>query len=328
MAESEYNGRVKCVKAYIAYADNGVLRDYFLSTEEHFDEMGNQTYNYWYNGGEKYEDCRVMLRTCQYYYDEFGNIIKTLSKGPYNDVVEEYQYIYNNKGYNTAIFKDGVLVSKLAYNDNGQLTRKCFFKGDLIKWQTINIYDQDGHLTEEYASDKDGTITDRHIYQYDNKGLLIEDFDEDDMKKTIYKYDNLGRQTSCLIYDTDACDASTQEIENFNVLTSSVEDTYDEKGNKVKTVLFNRYTKEPSVTYYKYNNYGNLTEVETSNNGNRSIYFYDENNHKHSRTDYNKKGEIIKFVLFDSYGNTVEEKVFDDNILQRVEKIEFEYHTI
>lgn len=337
----KYNGKVKCAKVYISYADNGVLRGYYLSTEDRFDEMGNQTYDYWYNAGEKYEDCRVMLRTSQFFYDEFGNIIKELSKGPYDDVVVEFQYIYNNKGYNTDILRDGVLVSTLAYNENGQLTRKRFFEDDIIKLEAIKIYDQDGHLTEEYTLDKDGSKTYRHTYQYDNIGLLIEHFDERSKKKTIYKYDNLGRQTSCLIYDKNstphasasqklggysvkAYDASSA-IENFNVLISSEENTYDEKGNKVKTTLFNKYTKKTSITHYKYNDYGNLTEVETSDKGNRSIYLYDENNHKHSRIDYNKKGEIIKSVLYDSYGNIVEEKEYEDNILQRARKIEFEY---
>lgn len=339
---SKYNGRVKCAKAYISYADNGVLRGYYLSTEDRFDEMGNQTYDYWYNAGEKYEDCRVMLRTSQFFYDEFGNITKELSKGPYNDVIVETQHIYNSKGYNIARFRDGVLVSTLTYNDNGQLIRRSFFEDDLIKLQNIKSYDQDGHLSEEYTLGKDGTKTNRHTFKYDNKGLLIEHFDEGDMKKTIYKYDNLGRQTSCLIYGKNntppasssqilggfvinAYDASRPAIENFNVLISSVEDTYDEKGNKVKTISFNVHTKRTSITYYKYNDYGNLTEVETSDNGHRSIYQYDENNHKHSRTDYNKKGEIIKSLLFDSYGNIVEEKFFDNNILQSARKIEIEY---
>lgn len=197
------------------------------ATEYRYDKVGNLT-------GVKSASGHVT----EYTYDALGNPLKkTAADG------SETEYTYDLHGNMTAVTSPDGTVEQFIYDVSSRLVEATKPDGRTIEYD----YDSLNNLLSKTYSDDSESVS----YGYDTYGNRITM--EDELGKTSYTYDVLGRVTSV----TDASDRT-------------IEYTYDKYG-RISEIT---YPEERKVTY-TYDLADNLLKVEDSA-GDTTEYTYDK----------------------------------------------------
>ncbi|MCM1284716.1 MAG: hypothetical protein NC213_08675 [Acetobacter sp.] len=250
-----------------------------------------------------------------YDYDEYGNLIKTVSSATINDVTESLlsKYTYGNKGslltsslnrvgYSTKYGYD-YFGNVAAVSDANQLFDE---KGNPINYNTTYYqYDNFQNISsilntfEQYSTgnDSDGnpiykTATLNVKYTYTGSRL--------DKIETI-NLDNTDNSDSENTETGEITDGSNTEDEESNEFTETSTNSiysfeYDSWGNLTKIFIekSNKTKSNESVPYIQYeyddNNYHQLNSVSYIN-GQKIQYTYDENNNLIHQKDSNNLGK-------------------------------------
>ena len=235
-------------------------------------------------------------------YDRHGNLTKytdangvvwQLKYGAFDLLIEKidgeghvWRYDYD---------KDSLKLSKVinpkgeqytyAFNADGQVEVETDFAGNIWHY----TYDANGALNT--LTDGEGHQTQ---YTYNANGQLIQLSTVDDVIS--YTYDNAGRVTqiqstdSTLTYIYDINDQVIEESQNSHKIYR----TFDDINQTVTRVLYPAGQDNPITTRFKYNNLGELVELQLPNWENES-----------QQTDIQEKDPHTLHFLYDNEGNEI-----------------------
>ena len=235
-------------------------------------------------------------------YDRHGNLTKytdangvvwQLKYGAFDLLIEKidgeghvWRYDYD---------KDSLKLSKVinpkgeqytyAFNADGQVEVETDFAGNIWHY----TYDANGALNT--LTDGEGHQTQ---YTYNANGQLIQLSTVDDVIS--YTYDNAGRVTqiqstdSTLTYVYDINDRVIEESQNSHKIYR----TFDDINQTVTRVLYLAGQDNPITTRFKYNNLGELVELQLPNWENES-----------QQTDIQEKEVHTLHFLYDDEGNEI-----------------------
>ena len=235
-------------------------------------------------------------------YDRHGNLTKytdangvvwQLKYGAFDLLIEKidgeghvWRYDYD---------KDSLKLSKVinpkgeqytyAFNADGQVEVETDFAGNIWHY----TYDANGALNT--LTDGEGHQTQ---YTYNANGQLIQLSTVDDVIS--YTYDNAGRVTqiqstdSTLTYVYDINDRVIEESQNSHKIYR----TFDDINQTVTRVLYPAGQDKPITTRFKYNNLGELVELQLPNWENES-----------QQTDIQEKEVHTLHFLYDNEGNEI-----------------------
>ena len=235
-------------------------------------------------------------------YDRHGNLTKytdangvvwQLKYGAFDLLIEKidgeghvWRYDYD---------KDSLKLSKVinpkgeqytyAFNADGQVEVETDFAGNIWHY----TYDANGALNT--LTDGEGHQTQ---YTYNANGQLIQLTTVDDVIS--YTYDNAGRVThiqstdSTLTYVYDINDRVIEELQNSHKIYR----TFDDINQTVTRVLYPAGQDKPITTRFKYNNLGELVELQLPNWENES-----------QQTDIQEKEVHTLHFLYDNEGNEI-----------------------
>ena len=235
-------------------------------------------------------------------YDRHGNLTKytdangvvwRLKYGAFDLLIEKidgeghvWRYDYD---------KDSLKLSKVinpkgeqytcAFNADGQVEVETDFAGNIWHY----TYDANGALNT--LTDGEGHQTQ---YTYNANGQLIQLSTVDDVIS--YTYDNSGRVTqiqstdSTLTYVYDINDRVIEESQNSHKIYR----TFDDINQTVTRVLYPAGQDKPITTRFKYNNLGELVELQLPNWEKES-----------QQTDIQEKEVHTLHFLYDNEGNEI-----------------------
>lgn len=148
--------------------------------------------------------------------ESFGDIVK-------NEIKSDFFVVFDNNGYAEEFYD---------FDKNGKLT----FKG----WSESEAF-----MDEGVSLSADGSITQRHKYEHDDRGNMLEkwDFAPDGtvLGKTIRSYDGRNNLTELSYYDNDG------------TMTGKTIYTYNSEGKLVEEKKINENGYQESHSVYEYN---------------------------------------------------------------------------
>ncbi|MEJ9294287.1 hypothetical protein, partial [Gallibacterium anatis] len=142
------------------------------------------------------------------------------------------------------------------FNENGQIATETDFADNC--W--VYTYNENGTLKS--LTDGEGNVT---HYEYDQGYRLTRLITADD--SYFYDYDKLGRVTaiqslySRQTFEYDLNDRIIKETQNSH----RIERTYDDENQTLTRTLYVEGKDEPIITQFKYNNLGELIELNLPN---------------------------------------------------------------
>jgi len=198
-------------------------------------------------------------RTTRFEHDEFGNMIDMSSP-----MGREWTYTYNDRGQVATSADATGLVTEYSYDENGNLTQ--IVDGDDERITSVN-YTDEGYV--ETLTDAEGHT---YSFTYDSMGnLLTETLPDDSVIE--YGYDDNDNLTSVTV---PAGDVHTFAHSPLDLVTS-----YDPPGDDDATTytyndaqdVIQMALPDDRAVDYRYNDDGQLTEIETSRGITELSYF-------------------------------------------------------
>jgi len=245
-------------------------------------------------------------------YDINGNKILEISFDNEGELVEKYEFSYNDKNQ---------LVSKILYFDEKNIAEKVFYSFNennvIIKEEHLYtesdstefvhyFYDNEGKLTSKKSVDEDDECEWEVFFEYDNDKLISETRKE--YEKTFYerkiKYDEAGNISE--IYEVQSDDFPVKHV--FE---------YDEKGNEIKKLTYNHKNKLIGKILCEYNEQNKLIafEEEDTSKHHSNIIEYDEKGNLILHEEKDMGGNIIQRIIreYDANNQNTQSKIFMKN---------------
>lgn len=236
-------------------------------------------------------------------YDRHGNLIRytdangvdwQLKYGAFDLLTEKidgegnrWQYDYDKDSLKLRqVTNPKGEIYTYTFNENGQVATETDFADN--RW--VYTYNENGTLKS--LTDGEGNVT---HYDYDPGYRLIRLITTDD--SYFYDYDKLGRVTaiqslySRQTFEYDLNDRLIKETQNSH----RIERTYDDEAQTLTRTLYIEGKDEPIITQFKYNNLGELIELNLPNTNaqpHQLFFQYDQNGNETDRTS--PQGFILK----------------------------------
>ena len=261
-----------------------------------YNEMGNITLESKYDDDGRFESKETKK------YDDKGKLIEEKNYISERQVADHKTFEIDEKGKVQKAFKH--------YDDGSKDTINYEYDGDgnLIKKTTIDSYDEEE--SQEIAQYENGKVVRTELIEYDES-----------MKWESFELDKEGKILVHKLWHQDE-----QEI-TFN-------NSYDDKGNIIKTLVHNEKKELTAKTQYGYNKENQLQSIEEeTRNGITSTQIKrDKNGNAIEQMEYNGNKETNNSVerKFNENNDVTETKVFINmhgrDVNQRyVLKYEYEY---
>ena len=238
---------------------------------------------------------------------------------------KESEVEYNESGKvtkETHFSEDGGVDSYTLneYDDRGRLVSSVQYDAnELLCQQTTQQYDEEGHLVCQGNIYGEGSPEYLTKFVYENGLLMRQDsYDEDefDFTEKEFAYDNEGQLEKEIDYSDDG--EVLYIIENqYNekgLLSQMVRNevaakdrrsyqfAYDERGNKVKDLVYNYNEELIAKAYYTYNDNDQLLEAET------------EDLDRYQKATYTYEGaHLVEEALSDKDGNVLSKTTYRYN---------------
>ena len=284
----------------------------------------------------------------EYLFDPKENIVKEYQqvKGQTDSLyyISESKYLYNEKGkLIQKIFKEGnfpktdnnqykyVYYTNYIYDDKDRLIEEEECISDLLKGEkVIYTYDEYGNIIEKISFTDKNNYFYKEIYNYDNENrqisyikIYVTNGYKDEIKKNIWKYDNLGRIIEEYVYEL----SSTQYEEGTLIYNNTIRYyTYNAKGKlfEIKDQYLSNSIQAQGATqghtYYAYDSEGNL--LCESNFGDGRLCWrkcYDECQHLVEEVYVSQEGKIqcrAYYYQEDIYHNPIEKLVINEGTIE------------
>jgi hypothetical protein len=268
-------------------------------------------------------------------YDASGNITEFISTAIQDTVEGEVINLHASKT-KYKYDKEGNLVAKVSYKENGAIEDSSFYvvdskgnqidyytyKGDTLDTKLTSLFNNQGIILEsnEYYR---GKLKTRNTYKYDSKGNNTEEscYEADGTIKwkELFEYDSKGNLT---------------EVTDFKVngrFESRFEYKYDNNGNMVEE---NEYRSDTSQKHKRitsrYSADGAVVETNRYNEDGILVFTLklDREGVKLTNTSYNADGSFkgITTQMFDEHGSEIEEdRFFSNETLNMKYRYTYEY---
>ena len=281
----------------------------------------------------------------EYFFDSKGNIVKEYQQVKEQTdslyYISDSKYLYNEKGkLMQKIFKEGdfpktdnnqykyIYYTNYIYDDKNRLIEEEECSSDLLKGEkVIYTYDEYGNITEKISFTDKNNYFYKEIYNYDNENrqisyikIYVTNGYKDEIKKNIWKYDNLGRIIEEYVYEL----SSTQYEEGTLIYNNTIRYyTYNAKGKlfEIKDQYLSNSIQAQGATqgytYYAYDSEGNL--LCKSNFGDGKLRWrecYDECQHLVEEVYVSQEGETCRrqhYYQKDTYHNPIERLIISDS---------------
>lgn len=285
----------------ITFDENGMLvSERFFLNDKPFEEST-------YKGREH------KLQTLQYINDAVG--IKT-------------DYDWDKSGKNIAITRrnpDNSQIDRIEMKYQGKnLAQKTTFNSQNLQSDKINYqYDSKGNVIQEDIYLSLDFIQYKAVYKYDKQNRKISEarYDKNSKKhyETIFKYDGKN-----LINKTTVNDKGEIEV--------SEDITYDNKGNVLSELAFEKYDNSKTLTKYAYDANNNRTEWSVEKNGApfmQASYTYDKKGNTTLITVKDKDGKEVdsrEYIFeYDKKGNWIKKTTKIKGVPQFVAERKIKY---
>jgi len=275
--------------------------------------------------------------------------IDKLEKIQKGEIAYQETSLYNEKGYRKSYTIDGKKQKECVYDGNGnkleefnylsgELFSRHFYKYDnkgnqfeerayrpdsSLEWVTVNTFDDKGNEIEAITHNSDGSLNDKTTITYDEKGNELESKSVDADGKVSFtesaKYDNKGNKIEYYIgnnwkylYKYNDKGIMTERIETSYIWKYSSKNKYDEKGNVIEVLTYDKDGIMDQKSTYKYDEMGSQVEWDFSK------YYPDgklkeETVYKHS-------------FIYDNIGNCIKETTSANGIVTGIIENEITYY--
>ena len=234
----------------------------------------------------EYDDNNLLLREERY---EPDGTLNTLTINKYNEsrqLVDSEQFDQDNT----------LLQRTVNTYENDLLLSQCFYFGeDTTEYVTKYFYDEEGHeiRRENYVDGKMDYVENIKVYE---GGRLIKETENDDYGKPIYEhlysYNDLGQVTHYVRNEVQNKDRRSYDYE------------YDERGNRVKELIYDYDNMLIAKKYSTYDEESRLVMVEEE----------DLDNYRKVKLEY-EGNQVVKNYLYERDDKLVgwAEYGYDDN---------------
>jgi len=246
------------------------------------------------------------------YYDEWDNLTKVIYPDG-SSVSYKYEHRYNRR---VEEIDENEVITRYAYDDSGNLTRKLEAAGTEYERITEYTYDGDGNLLTNSRLADANTAEALTLLAYDDLGNLTSITDPEGGITRFTSHDAMGNVLSKIDargklwkYEYDAAGNLRKVIDPLGY---GPEFFYDEMGKKTKEIDANNNEK-----FYDYNEKNNLTRV-TDDLGNSTRFEYDPDGKLLRQVDaegktinyeYDPDGRLVKTI--DGNGNQIDMEYAD-----------------
>lgn len=258
--------------------------------------------------------------------------INYLRNGFEADDITKEEFVSNIISYN----EKGLIAEDSSYNADGSLQARTTteydeqnrplevaqYDGDEMLCEKItNSYDTDGHLIEQRQCYGEGMPEYGTRYVYENNLLIKQDcydFDDDEAQFSYtekkYAYDEKGQRIKEVEYDEDGKElyVFVNQYDENEVLISQTRDEiqqhdrrtynfeYDEKGNKVKDLIYNYNEALIAKIYTSYNENNQPTKVEEEDLDHYRLTVYDyEGRNLVKMSVLDKQEEVLMWTSYE-----------------------------
>jgi hypothetical protein len=216
--------------------------------------------------------------------------------------------------------ENGILKERLFYSEVGDLTYRWqrslsdqgkiqsevkYKKNDILITKGTYIYDSEGRRSQSDIYLFDGKLDKQIRFIYDDQGILKEQHELKDGQltlKTIYEYDENNNLLSFTNYDKD----QKMEVKE--------EHRYGPDGNIVSSVIINKSETVIASMVYKHDDHGRKTEVMAFSKGGRiefrRLFQYNDQGDMSRMTVYSRGGHFSDCEAYrykyDEHGNWIE----------------------
>lgn len=202
------------------------------------------------------------------------------------------------------------------YNEEGYLLEATHSNAAGLLWRDVNAYDVQGLRIEEHRTNAEGDLVYKNTYQYDLQGNQIEKTAFDHRGKPQFRINRTfnGNGDVLMVKRTSvSIPGQSQTIveniydekgrlieERMNDLTGPVKilNSYDNKGNKVETHLYESKKKLIERQTFAFDEKGRMMEnaiYEGSEvSGDKIVYAYDERGNLTEKSHYKKDGQLLE----------------------------------
>ena len=203
---------------------------------------------------------------------------------------------------NTSITKydaKGFKIEMDKYNSDGDLTTKTIFN-----------YDEKGNMIEEASCEAANleafsiglysSYLYRNLFTYNDKGHLIKDESRDDCEElaTYYKYDDNGTLLESACYRIHYAYLTFSRTDNLEYKTIY---KYDDKGNQIEWAEYKADGALRAKHTFSYDENGNKVESSDYNEsgafGKKHIYKYDVKGNRSEDSTYNKNAVLTRIII-------------------------------
>ena len=219
-----------------------------------------------------------------------------------NDTLDTPDIVKDNQRKNDLIVNKlkGKVRTQTKMNFRVENIAGEYTKGALLSKTTVR-FNTRGFRTEEDSYDTDGSLTDKWIFQYDDKDNLISTLsylpDGSIGNKIIYSYDDKGN----MIVETAFVSGKLQYRATRK---------YDSKGNIFQYISYNPDggIMYKSVGIYTYNSRGNKAEEKSyTSYGARNILTFDNEGNRTGYSEFASDGSLLSTTVevYDNKGNNL-----------------------
>ena len=254
-------------------------------------------------------DCSSATNTNRYHYKNKGKRTSLLIDGLEN-TIGSFNYKYDKLNNITHIYKNGILINKYLYDSYNQLIEEYDY---ILNQKNVYSYDLDGNLLSKSIYNLNTNILiNEKIYQYNNPNINDQLINYDGIS---FQYDSLGNPTNIgndtLIwtngrqlkkYNNIEYKYNKDGIRTYKKVDSNNIIHYYLEENKIIVEKHNNY-----MIYYLYSDVDNLVGFLYNNN----IYFYIKNLQGDIIAIIDINENVIAKYLYDSFGNII--SITDEN---------------
>lgn len=289
-----------------------IFREFYVNLQVKFIIMGKltiHTTNYLRSGYEENDITAEDYISAIAIFDEQGNLISentynadtTLQSAVTTSFNENHQPLVVNN-YDG----EGQLCERVTnvYEDNRLVEQKVCYGEDMPEYSTRLVYENDLLVRRDCYDEDEFSYTERKL-SYNDKAQLVKDveFDEDgnEMYVVVNEYDEEGR----LIART------RDEVQQHD--RRSVNFEYDERGNKIKDLIYNYDEALIAKIYSRYDEENRLVELEEEDLDHYRLTKYEyEGKNPVKISMYDKEGKILNWVAYtyDNHGRVLTQEAY------------------
>ena len=226
-------------------------------------------------------------------YDQVGNAISTYDTSTGNGFQWDCQYDENRnliKVINTKNYRSGDWY-EYGYDEKGRRIREAhYFADGRCVYDLEYAYDEKGNQLSR-VDHEDGTPVLEIENEYDDQGNLIckTDYTNQERHKYIYEYDNRGNMLSQIYYNKNG------------TVTSSYSYTYDDRGNLLCEIYYSSDGTINRKFQYTYDQKGNKVD---------EFLYYGSDDTTHRSYTYDKQGNMLSSSTFAEDGSIASQQIY------------------